>query len=418
METNKRQILRLTCAAHFLTHFFELLLPAVTMFLYRDLKQTIPGLEPTTVIKVGTMMYLLYGLLALAWGPIADRFGAKLALGLGMLFAGAGYLIAGAATTIPQLWAAFALTGVGIAAYHPAGIALLSKTIKERGRALGINGVWGSLGIAAAPFVGGIGGYYLGWRTLFFLVGALGLVAGVAMFRMQGREHRNIEQTTVESLPANIAVRCFVIMAISMCLSGIIYRANMVTLPIHFEENVGVVIDWIDSNNAIGVGTIEGRGGNSKTLGATLLLTLAYLAGIIGQRIAGQLSDHYDLRWAYLSFWLLAIPGAIGLATLEGIPVMIAAGVFVIFAIGMQPIENSLVARLTPPRWRSTFFGIKFVLVLGLSFVGVYLATYATDRWNSAAVYWIVTGLLVGVIAIVAALIFFSRNFSIHQRQT
>ncbi len=416
--SNERQIIQFTCAAHFLTHFFELLLPSVTMFLYRDLKTSIPDLEIRTVIEVGTMMYLLYGLLALVWGPIADRFGAKLALGLGMIFAGIGYIIAGMATGISQLWIAFTLVGIGIAAYHPAGIGLISKTIRERGRALGINGVWGTLGIASGPFVGGLGSFYFGWRTLFVIIGIFGLIAGTAMFCVKGREARDVERTTVSALPDGTAISCFLIICLSMCLSGIIYRSNMLTLPIHFEENLGGIIAWLNQQSWFGLETITGKGGKEKTLGATMLLTAVYLVAILGQRIAGRIADRYDLRWGYLLFFGLSIPGLLGLAMLSGLPVIIAAGAFVLFGIGMQPIENSLVARLTPPRWRSTFFAIKFVLVLGLSFVAVYIVGYTMERWNTATVYWVLSVLMVGVIAIIGLVIFITRDISVHQRQS
>ena len=38
---------------------------------------------------------------------------------------------------------------------------------------------------------------------------------------------------------------------------------------------------------------------------------------------------------------------------------------------GCQPIENCLLARFTPEPWRATVYGLKFVLALGLSALGV-----------------------------------------------
>ena len=36
-----------------------------------------------------------------------------------------------------------------------------------------------------------------------------------------------------------------------------------------------------------------------------------------------------------------------------------------------QPVENCLLARYTPEPWRATVYGLKFVLALGLSALGV-----------------------------------------------
>jgi MFS family permease len=41
--------------------------------------------------------------------------------------------------------------GLGASTYHPAGTGLISRTISARGTALGINGIYGNVGIALAP---------------------------------------------------------------------------------------------------------------------------------------------------------------------------------------------------------------------------------------------------------------------------
>ena len=40
--------------------------------------------------------------------------------------------------------------------YHPVGIAMLIKTNKNIGFRLGINGVFGNMGVAAAPLITGL----------------------------------------------------------------------------------------------------------------------------------------------------------------------------------------------------------------------------------------------------------------------
>ena len=53
---------------------------------------------------------------------------------------------------------------------------------------------------------------------------------------------------------------------------------------------------------------------------------------------------------------------------------------YMFFMLGMQPIENSLVAVLTPPRLRSTGFGMKFILTFGVGSLAVHLV----GRWQRA----------------------------------
>ena len=146
MNSNEKKILILTSAAHYLTHFFVLVFPVLVMPISRDL-----SMEPADVIKISFPMYLCYGLLAIPWGYLSDRFDARLMMGAGLIIAGIGFLATGLAESIGQLTLCLGVIGVGCSAYHPSGLALLSKGIRVRGRAMGINGLWGNFGIASAP---------------------------------------------------------------------------------------------------------------------------------------------------------------------------------------------------------------------------------------------------------------------------
>ena len=53
------------------------------------------------------------------------------------------------------------------------------------------------------------------------------------------------------------------------------------------------------------------------------------------------------------------------------LPLVALALVYFFFLLGMQPIENTLVSRLTPPRWRHSAFGMKFILTFGVGALAV-----------------------------------------------
>ena len=57
------------------------------------------------------------------------------------------------------------------AIYHPVGIAMLVAVPEKMGRALGWNGLWGNLGLAAAALISGALMDWLGWRAAFFVPG-------------------------------------------------------------------------------------------------------------------------------------------------------------------------------------------------------------------------------------------------------
>jgi hypothetical protein len=63
------------------------------------------------------------------------------------------------------------------------------------------------------------------------------------------------------------------------------------------------------------------------------------------------------------------------------------------------PAENALLARYTPPKWRATAYGAKFLLALGVSTIGVKLVAVIFDATGSFAPLWLT---LAGCAAFVA----------------
>ncbi len=70
-------IVSVVSAPHYLAHFLELLIPSMTMFIARDF-----GMDTDAVIAVGFFLYLLYGVLSLPWGYLADKYSCSLVLGV------------------------------------------------------------------------------------------------------------------------------------------------------------------------------------------------------------------------------------------------------------------------------------------------------------------------------------------------
>ena len=83
--------------------------------------------------------------------------------------------------TPTALLAGLASIGLFASIYHPVGIAWLVRNAKSRGKALGINGIFGSIGVAAAGLTAGalIDGF--GWRTAFIVPGLVSLATGLVL---------------------------------------------------------------------------------------------------------------------------------------------------------------------------------------------------------------------------------------------
>ena len=141
----EKSILLMTCSCHFLCHFFILVFPAVTIPLVTSL-----GIPIEEVLKLSFLMYLLYGLGAFPAGMAVDRWQAKGMLLIGAFLMGGGLLTAGLSPNPRLMYFSLGMVGIGASIYHPAGLALISRTVDRRGFALGINGAFGNLGSFAS----------------------------------------------------------------------------------------------------------------------------------------------------------------------------------------------------------------------------------------------------------------------------
>jgi MFS family permease len=70
----------------------------------------------------------------------------------------------------------------------------------------------------------------------------------------------------------------------------------------------------------------------------------------------------------------------------------------VFFALGIQPIENSLIAHFTPRQWRSTGYGFAAILIFGVGALAVYLVGWVSERWSLGTVYLFAGGLILLII--------------------
>jgi len=394
--TQEKRILGTTSAAHFLTHLYELTFPALALTMHDDL-----GWSLGDVLRLSFLMYLLFGLGALPFGLLADRWRAKGVLVIAMLGSGVGCLLVSRAQSEAGIIGALAIVGVCISGYHPAGMSLLSRFDGRRGRALGLNGVFGNLGSAMAPLVAGVLGFEFGWRTAYVFLGALGLVAGLVTLCIPLADGARTTQETASQPEARgrtgNLIGAFAVLCVAMMIAGLAYRGVALVLPATFEAQTTFLRDILQR---IQVDRLEGI----SNLAATLIASGVYAVGMIGQVVGGHIADRHDLRKAYLIFHAASFPFVLAMGFCSEWALVLVAGAYVFFALGMQPIENSLVASLTPERWRSTSYGVKFVLNFGVGSLAVYGVT-ALNRDGSFLSVYASVAVLVFLVCLVATLL-------------
>nr|WP_229805753.1 MFS transporter [Microbispora rosea] len=129
---------------------------------------------------------LTFGGLLLLGGKIADRFGLKRILLLGLILFGLASLGGGFAQEAGHLVAARALQGIGAASLSPAALALLAVTFpsgKERARAYGIWSAMNAAGGALGVLIGGALTEYASWRWVMWVSVPMAAIALILAWR-------------------------------------------------------------------------------------------------------------------------------------------------------------------------------------------------------------------------------------------
>jgi len=329
------------------------------------------------VLALSFWMYLLFGVTALPWGLASDRVGAKPLLLLFYTGAGLCGLAAGFFIDSPGAFS-LCLAGVGVFSgiYHPAGLGLISRGISKMSMALGYNGMAGNAGLAAAPVLAGIINHFYGIQTAFIFLGCLNLIGTVIMFLLPVIEPARNEKT--ESQGSMRLMLSFAILCICMMLGGVAYRSVTVILPAYLELGNPALLDWISRLSWMPA---------SRNVAATALSSSVFMVGMFGQFLGGVAAERFEPRRGYLVFHVLALPMALAMAYTTDVSLLFITMGYMLFLLGMQPIENTLVAKLTPDKVRDSAYGTKFILTFGVGAFAVYLVGWVKEAWSLPAVF-------------------------------
>jgi len=367
---------------HVLTHMLMLLYPTVVLALEGRY-----GLTYGELLALSVPGYVLYGVAALPAGWLSDRWSAEHMMVIFFLGSGVSAILTGLADGPVGLGIGLSLIGLFGAIYHPVGVAWLVRNAENRGRMLGWNGIFGSLGAGIASFVAGSLSDLATWRAAFIVPGIVTLLGGVALMACVRGRHVVALKTDrkPEPEPERADVRrAFVVLSITMLLSGLIWQMLTVALPKLFDVRL----------TALTHGGTMGTGG---------FVSLVFIASAAMQFLGGWLADRFPLRRVYLLAWAVQVPLLLVAMRMSELPLV--AAMILVFSVDMisTPSENSLLVRYTPGRWRATAFGAKYLLALGVSALGVPLVGALYDATGDFGALFLILTAASAIIVLAAA---------------
>jgi MFS family permease len=270
---------------------------------------------------------------------------------------GGGAVAAGFADGPLALTLALTVLGLGASIYHPVGMSWLVKNTVNTGAALGTQGLFGSLGVATAALVAGTLTDLISWRAAFIIPGAVAIATGAALavcIALGLVRDRKVDLRPQPKADRGDVIRAFLVLSVTMAVGGLMWNSMMVAMP-----------KWFDNR-------LSGLVGDS-TLGVGGMVTVIYLVGSLPQLWGGWLADRLQTKYLYACCLVLQVPLMVLATALSGAPVPVLALVMVSCQNLQIPVENVLLARFTPGRYRGLAYGAKYVLSFGVGPLAVQL---------------------------------------------
>jgi MFS family permease len=300
------------------------------------------------MIPYGVPALILFG----AGAPVAAHFADKWSrngmivvffIGIGLAAIATSY-----ATTPLQIGFGLATIGLFASIYHPVGIAMVVQGGGNVGWRLGTNGVWGNMGVAAAPLITGFILADFDWRLAFVVPGVVAILIGIgfAVFVRAGRAEPPVATAREKALVglADGWKRALLSLALVTAAGGFVFGAMTFIIPRMFEVSMP------------GVST------DVAVTGA--LAAMVYGIAAFAQLLVGRIIDRHRVKPVLVTV-ALGQPIFLGVMALQTDYALFAASLLAMgFVFGQIPITDAVLSRYVPDEWRAKVLSVKFMLNL------------------------------------------------------
>lgn len=335
---------------HAFDHLFMLLFATAVLVMVVEF-----GRSYDELLVLATPGFIAFGAGAIPAGWLGDRWSRNGMMVIFFIGIGAASILTGLASAPFGIAIGLFLIGVFASIYHPVGIAMVAAGPTETvGRRLGVNGVYGNMGVASAALVAGALANWVSWRAAFILPGVLSILVGIG-FLMFIRSAPTVEGG---GRPQKKGVgltpgwqRVIVILVVTTLLGGIVFNATTVSLPKVFDERLADMV--------------------ATPFGVGVLASIVYAIAAFTQIPVGRAIDKHAIRPIFVVLAVGQVAALLLAATAWNWAMFGAALLIMIMVFGQIPIGDALIARYTPDVYRSRVYSIKYVLSLGVASLAV-----------------------------------------------
>ena len=367
-------------AGHFIDHYSMLIFAAAVIIMGPAL-----GMAYSELLPYATPGFIAFGAGSLLTGWLGDRWSRRHMMVIFFFGTGGSMIAVGLAQTPLQLGAALFSIGVFASIYHPVGTAMIVSYADKLGREMGLNGVWGNLGVASSALVTGVIGQYLGWRFAFFIPGVVTILIGAVFAATVVYEDRKGSKQAAAQVRVAREDMWRVILALLIVVIAISTTFNAVTvaLPKLFAERLA---DLTNSPALLGV-----------------IAACVYVFGAMTQYTIGKLLDRHSLKTVALPLSFVLAPFLYLAATLSNLPLIVVSIGIVMGAFGQVTVNDAMVGKYTTEEWRSRAYAVRYFVGFTAAGASVGLVAWLYQQGGFITMLHAFAGLC--LFAIVAALI-------------
>jgi len=386
MSTSRGMTLLLN-VGHAFDHLLMLIFPTVVLAMGAELGRGYAELLP---LSLGG--FIAFGACSIPAGWLADHWSRTGMMTVFFFGIGTASILTGLATGPAQIALGLTLIGVFAAIYHPVGIAMLVANRENVGRVLGVNGVFGNVGVAFSALLAGALAQAAGWRAAFIVPGALAIAAGVA-FAMTVRGAQVGAPARKGAAAAKLSradlARVFGVLTVATACGGVIFNATTISMPKVFDERLTAL--------------------TSSTLGIGMLVCGVYLIAAMAQLCVGWWLDRRSLKSVFVPVVALQVPLLLLAGTMENYLMLATAVAMMFFVFGQIPINDAMIARYTAEEWRARAYAVRYVLSFSASALAVPLVAWIYKSSGDFRLLFYVLGTL-AFVTFTAALLFPSEE--------
>jgi MFS family permease len=361
------RVVRFINIAHALDHLMVLIFPTAVLGMGASF-----GDSYGSVLALSVGGAIAFGAGSLPAGWLGDRWSQRNMMTVFFLGVGAAALLTALSTTPLMLAASLTLLGLFAAIYHPVGTAMLVANTGKLGRTIGVNGVWGNMGVAAAAITAGTLTQVLGWRWAFAVPGLAAIALGIVFHLMvpnQTAQKRASASGSV-ALPRSVVVHAFSVLVLVAASGSIVFAAVTNSMPKVFDERLSLLA------------------GSPFWIG--VLVAVVYVIGAMAQLIVGHFVDRHPLRTVFLPLSLIQGPCLL-LAAWAQDWAMLALAVAISFGIfGQVTINDAMVARYTDQAWRARAYAFRYVVSFSAGACAIPLVALLHERAGGFTVTFLV----------------------------